>query len=355
MSRNQEFRSREPFNRHPSLKLHSSLGPFSFLNPTRARYEPQKHKTPPSDLDDTTPRHTLDERETDAEKHGWVPMAFEWRSRDNRKGRHTIVIEPSLLDTNKYSAPAETATLRASLSGIKLMFTYFPYWDISWLVAVIFTLGSVVWVINAFFVFLPLVRPSTEFEGEISVGGGWTAFIGATVFEFGSIFLILEAINENRAGCFGWALDKVLNDVEGKGKLTLKPEVDGCAHHHTNKKNFLGKGAHTGLHVELDSIPPEHGGNEKSTFDDKKGWQWYPSWKDLTHHYIYELGFLASFFQLLGATIFWISGFTALPAIFEVLAEDQNTLDGAYWVPQIIGGSGFIISRYVLVASHGLP
>lgn len=58
--------------------------------------------------------------------------------------------------------------------------------------------GSVIWVINGFFVWLPLAAPSTEFSGEADVGGGWTAFIGATIFEFGSVLLMLEAVNEKR-------------------------------------------------------------------------------------------------------------------------------------------------------------
>lgn len=88
------------------------------------------------------------------------------------------------------------------------MFTYFPYWDISYLVAVIFTIGSVIWVINGFFAWLPLVRPGSEFHNEVLYGGGITAFIGATVFEIGSILLVLEAINVNQEGCFGWAVDR---------------------------------------------------------------------------------------------------------------------------------------------------
>lgn len=63
------------------------------------------------------------------------------------------------------------------------MLTYYPVWDISYDVAYIFTLGSVIWVINAFFVYLPLVQPSTEIRNEGLYGGGITAFIGATVFE----------------------------------------------------------------------------------------------------------------------------------------------------------------------------
>lgn len=79
----------------------------------------------------------------------------------------------------------------------------YPYWDISWLVATIFTLGSVVWVINAFFSYLPLAQPQTVFNNEVLVGGGVTAFIGATIFEIGSILLMIEAVNETKSGCFG--------------------------------------------------------------------------------------------------------------------------------------------------------
>ena len=52
------------------------------------------------------------------------------------------------------------------------MFTVFPYWDISWWVGFIFTIGSAVWVINAFFVWLPVVDPSTEFPNEILYARG---------------------------------------------------------------------------------------------------------------------------------------------------------------------------------------
>lgn len=122
------------------------------------------------------------------------------------------------------------------------MITQFPYWDVSYLVAVVFTLGSVLWVFNAFFVWLPLVKPKTEFKNEISVGGGVTAFIGATIFEIGSVLLMFEAVNENRAGCFGWALEKVLKGHEGKADMIrLLPDKDGCGHHHTNKGNLIGE------------------------------------------------------------------------------------------------------------------
>lgn len=48
---------------------------------------------------------------------------------------------------------------------------------------------------------------------------------------------MIEAVNENRADCFGWALEEVL---EEEGLIRLKP--DGCVHHHKNKGNLVGKG-----------------------------------------------------------------------------------------------------------------
>jgi hypothetical protein len=95
----------------------------------------------------------------------------------------------------------------------------------------------------------------------------------------------------------------------------------------------------------VDSSDNSTGSNdEKKRLEssDRSAWQWWPSWHDLTSHYLHELGFLACLSQLFGASVFWISGFTALPGVNNVLS--QGALDGIYWTPQIVGGSGFIVS-----------
>ena len=104
-----------------------------------------------------------------------------------RPGRHTLAVTPAVDQDPKYRTPPSTKTLKAAVHGIIRMFTTYPYWDVSYLVAVVFTLGSVCWCVNAFFVWLPLVRPSTEFHDEILSAGGISAFVGATIFELGSI------------------------------------------------------------------------------------------------------------------------------------------------------------------------
>ena len=248
MVRNKTFHpSHEPLRSHDSLELqHQHVGgPFSFLNPTRAHF---RHSDLPSrstvseDLPEGSRDGTNVEEPPNKDDRFVSDVEFKWRSRDNRKGRHTIVVDSSD-DSGKYITPKSTSTFRAAGQGILRMVTQYPYWDVSYLVATSFTLGSIVWVLNSFFVWLPLVRPDTEFKDEILTAGGVTAFLGATIFEVGSFLLMFESVNENRAGCFGWALEKVLEGSGEKvgGRVRLRPDQDGCSHHHTNKRNFVGK------------------------------------------------------------------------------------------------------------------
>ncbi|TAQ84994.1 hypothetical protein B7494_g6681 [Chlorociboria aeruginascens] len=337
-----------------------AYGPFSFLNPTKRKYtlSLNKSETPSqaeSSQDSTDKDTSSGEAETRASE-----VQRDWRSRDNRKGplhvnvlknikiswtitkiillllgRHAISITPEIDSNAKYLTPPRTSSLRETVRGIGRMFTAYPYYDVSYLVAVVFTFGSVVWVVNAFFVWLPLQSPGTEFNNEISSGGGITAFIGATIFEFGSVLLMIEAVNENRADCFGWALEEAL---EENGLMRLKP--DGCTHHHRNHRNLVGKGKAIEGKPSLDSTMAPKDQPQSSS---AKTWTWFPTWHELTTHYFKEVGFLACLAQMFGATVFWISGFTALPPIYNALTSNA-ALNGAYWAPQVIGGSGFIIS-----------
>jgi hypothetical protein len=83
--------------------------------------------------------------------------------------------------------------------------------------------------------------------------------------------------------------------------------------------------------------------NDQPEFKSARTWTWFPTWHELRTHYFKEVGFLACLSQMIGATIFWISGFTALPPIYNRLTSTAAQ-NGAYWVPQVLGGTGFIIS-----------
>jgi hypothetical protein len=303
--RNEAFHpAREPVKHNAALHPVPShiTGPLPFLNPTRAHYH-------------------LEAR---------PDVRFKWTSRNDRKGRHAIAVDRNhVAAAAKHTTPQPTSSFRTIAHNIWKMLTYYPIWDISFDVAYVFTIGSVLWILNAFFVFLPLVQPDTEFKNEVLYGGGITAFIGATVFELGSVLLLVEAVNQGRSGCFGWAVEQVLSHEDGESHVAavLRPSKSDCLHSHKKPKSLRSNGSHAVKH---------------ETQSNRHAWVWWPSNKELRTHYVHNLGFLASLAQFLGATIFWIAGFTALPGIYNTMSQPVTIV--FYWTPQIVGGLGFIIS-----------
>lgn len=179
MPRNAHFTpDHAPLTHHKSLEAEENrtTGPLAFLNPTRARF---RHT-------DISPAPTgSNNKETSATTQPQnVNVAFEWTSRNNRKGRHALRVEHSA-SASGFVMPNSTSNPLSILRNICRMFVEYPYWDISWLVAWWFTWGSIVWVINAFFVWLPLVRPETEFSTEIAIGGGVYS-VPCLFYRFGS-------------------------------------------------------------------------------------------------------------------------------------------------------------------------
>jgi hypothetical protein len=157
LKRNQRFSPlREPLRELTGLRrlVSKTCGPFGFLNPTRAHFhhvhtdEENGQEGIGSSSNANEPEFELPPHEKAADKVEYV-----WTSRNNRKGRHllqvTLARDPA---TARYLVPDPTNTLRAILRNIGRMFTKYPVWDVSWLVAYIFTWGSIVWVINALYV-----------------------------------------------------------------------------------------------------------------------------------------------------------------------------------------------------------
>ncbi|KAK8131244.1 hypothetical protein PG984_007682, partial [Apiospora sp. TS-2023a] len=364
--------------RCPSYAIHIK-GPVSFLNPTigfvdaggidraakshplqphrpshpRGPLEDGRGSVPPTSSrvhDETTSASGAGSAASDdvaTEKPSPGVVFHVWQTRNNRKGRHAVAVRvPSHPAGAGLELPKATNAPKQILGGIGRMFMRYPVWDVSYNVAIMFTIGSVIWVVNGFFAWLPLQSPSSAFAGETTLGGGITAFIGATVFELGSVLLMLEAVNENRTDCFGWALEKEVSaaaaaaaaaaattlaaEEEGRDdrlRLLLRPRPSRCVHHHHNKHSFLSS--------ELTS----------QDYDEERGkrtWEWWPTWHELTTHYLREMGFLACLSQFLGATVFWISGLTGLPPILNALSTP--TTNGIFWLPQVVGGVGFIVS-----------
>jgi len=180
------------------------------------------------------------------------------------------------------------------------------YWNISWWVAILFTVGSIVWVVNGFIAFLPFVNPNVATD---DTGGGWTAWLGATIFEFGALAGLWEAWNRGDTADFGWGVRMLMHGEPADDTENSTP------------------------------------GSEKPSGAPQKKWIWFSR----DGKYFHELGFLAAFVQYWAATIFWISGFTAIPTVQTSIQPKTAILDVFFWTPQVIGGCGFIIASAIMM------
>ena len=118
-------------------------------------------------------------------------------------------------------------------------------------------------------------------------------------------------MNENRSGCFGWALEHLIANGDAENDtIRVRPDTDQCVHHHTNSQNLVGKGSviETPALLQKGSLGSSLGKSRKSSVVNNPGrsFIWWPSLSDLKNHYLKELGFLASLAQFCGATIFWV-------------------------------------------------
>jgi hypothetical protein len=266
-------------------------------------------------------------------------ISFLWRSRDNRKGRHALLIRPFRAGKERDLLPPRTNSLSSTRKGFRAMATTYPYWDISWLIAMIFVLGSVLWIIDGFFGWLPLVRPDTEFSDE-EYAGGWITFIGSTVFLVASMLLMVEAVNVNQTGCFAWAIERVVK----YGDTRMRACPDRCQHHHhRNRENAIGQNCDERCERDWDTFALSKAPPDREHYT----WQWVPSWSDFRNHYLYELGFLACSIQLFSASLYWVSRILALPQISEQMSS--QALNGAYWAPGVVGGIGFTFASVLLM------
>ncbi|KAJ4407832.1 hypothetical protein N0V85_004314 [Neurospora sp. IMI 360204] len=360
-----------------------------------------------------------------------------WRSRDNRKGRHAAVVtKPGILQQGKIrkgskggngnkdknnddgeecgrtsggwrhrrklqdeetgegieeedareeargDGPRATNSLRMTWHGVLKMVTSFPWWDISYDVALTFFIAAIARLINGCFVYLPLAAPKSEFKGEeTGAGAGATRLITCTLVVISSVLMMLEAVNENRADCFGWALEESLaGNADGPRLRSHEHQGKRCTHHHQVRYVLL-RGSNPrdqrkavvvpvsvsvpddqNLHNEKKDDPDAHSDGDGSDSDDSaadgskkpdnhghnnhqhpsRAWKWWPSSGELKSHYLHEIGFLSCLLQLVGAIIFWTEGFTGLPFAQNNLTT--GALNGSYWLPQVVGGFFFIVS-----------
>ncbi|KAI9721631.1 MAG: hypothetical protein M1828_005122 [Chrysothrix sp. TS-e1954] len=311
---------------------HKQFQPLSFLHPTGKRYDVLHAPGGKSDAG-------LSTDEDDEKVKVPTGAQMEWRSRDNRKGRHVLVLSRS-------EAPARIVRAKKVLSAIWRMCTVMAWWDVSWWIAINFTFGSCLFLMSGVFYWMPTAYPDRHYTFSALVAGGVTSAIGGTLFAVGGVLLVVEAVNAEQSGCFGWALEHMGNGSKASGLETerssssgddekavgvsqvvrFRPKMEHCRHHHQRRNQPNAE------------IPQPTAAQP---------WIWWPSHHELKTHYIFEIGFLANFIMFIGATIFWVTSILSLPGVFNNMS--QGVLWGVYYVTYLVGSIFFVVSSALYI------
>ncbi|TYJ51600.1 hypothetical protein B9479_007826 [Cryptococcus floricola] len=218
--------------------------------------------------------------------------------------------------------------------------------DVTFWIAVSFTLGSVVWVVNGFLVWFPVLRPELDTDA-FSESASALAFIGGTIFLVGSYLMVVEALDRGREINFGTALGQLLHHRRFTSPQATvgSSDLSKLLSHTSTSSANLGD-SHTQNVGNSDRGRSKLDEEGAKVMEGAKGFVWWgkPMWHDM--------GYLAAIVQLFAATIFWVSTLTGLPGVIPGYADGKGStaiIDVFFWTPQVIGGTGFIVSSLILM------
>lgn len=266
-------------------------------------------------------------------------MEYHWNSRAHRKGRWPVAKPSSSGAPEKQEWTHQRARLR---------FWGWDIGDISWWVAMLFLLGSIFWCANGVLAFCFY----TNSTPHVLLSEAATAFIGGTLFWIGGYLSYVESLNPAAHAHFGWEVDR-------EAKRLVEPRSSSSA---AVSGRALGRGRrHFGKHIATAAAGGRGGGrslgvvdaeNGKTDVDNEGQGKLPPKWKWEGADWS-SFGFVANVIQLYGASIFWVSVLCGMPGILPdagsaasegLPAKNVGLWEGLFWVPQVLGSPGFIIS-----------
>jgi hypothetical protein len=341
----------EPFRDSHELQLNDDeiTGAISFMKPTHILFN----------YLGSTERG----RDTDRQSQADSDIQYHWTSRNNRKGRHTLMIRQTSERHVEDHAPWPTTGIAPVFNGIWRMGTCFFIWDISYIIAVVYTLASALLVANAFLSFLPYAHPSFKPPDSIYIVEGILSLIGCTLFLASSFLTFIEAVNQNRRGCFGWKREEVwikntaedeMGDGVERGPVTrIVPDWDNCVH----RRNGWTKLFQNDSNEPQNEVNAQNASSDDNNIKemaakyvrrhkhvkDREPWMWLPSSHELFSHFIYDVGFVACTILLCSSILFCAA---AVAALISLSTADPNNPEIWKWIriPQLIAGIGFMLS-----------
>ena len=344
-NRNENFSSEdEPFRDNGALQLNDDQinGPLWFLNPTQATftYTGDTKFLLGSEGAEYTRRRSVGEGFDASE------IEYKWTARNNRKGRHALVVRQTPMGKPEYDTPPDSTSRQAVLKGLWRMLRKFSIWDTSYVIAVVFVAGCVVLVLNAFLTFMPYADPNFKPPNEIEYATAVLAVLGSALFVVSTFLSFVEAVNADRQGCFGWKLEHFsytdASDVEVEHGSTSRVVPDErCTHHHNNHESLItnSENSRPADLNEISAILRSDTGKSEG----ESSWKILPTMHELCTHYLYDLGFLACALLLCSSLVYCSTSIALLVSTLQPF----NTK----WIriPQLLAAIGFATSSVLFM------
>ncbi|EIE24412.1 hypothetical protein COCSUDRAFT_40817 [Coccomyxa subellipsoidea C-169] len=220
--------------------------------------------------------------------------------------------------------------------------------NISWWVAQLFTWGSVAWCINGWYALFPL-----EDEARNTRIVGWSALVGGTLFEVGAYCMVVEAVNRGNAVRFGYEVKNLLESglthfhlARGSGYYSHSNGSGREMETVEDRRAVLDKdkGGKTGSGKPFANGAGNSDGATKKDTSGSGGqrWRWWGTrWNNL--------GYLASFVTMIGATIFWVSTIVGVPGVLPDESVHYVEWDILFWLTQVLGSCCFIAAAILFM------
>lgn len=309
------------------------------------RYDYTKMKSQPNNNRNPGPRtsfvESLDNRERFSQ---WPNFSIE-QEYQNQHDRRSSTDEILFTTPTSMSKPGRC---------LQLMCIKYPIRDMAWATGIVFTIGSALFVINGFFLVLPVVAPNLTFATEASYAAPITSLAGGIIFVVGGLAGYLEGLNAKRGGGMlvtqgirvdrevssmevGMKSDEIslpLSDTSSSDNISLRqtpratsPSVATTHPRHVYPSDTYPSDTYPTTNIyssatqtvypnatshNITNATPQLAMRGSPTFI------WIPSLRQLSTHYLRDQAFMGALIQFIGTFIFLFAIITGLPGVMDL-------------------------------------
>jgi len=284
----------------------------------------------------------------------WPNFPFEEELKDQQNDQQSTTSVTPTPKSRFYPTRSSVKHSSSFFKRLRRMWTLFPIRDISWVVGFSFTIGSTAFVVNGFFLLLPLIDPETKFSTETPYATPASSVLGTLIFLIGGYAGYLEGLNFREK-------EMVLTnglDLENIEIPDIRTKVDDGTSPQESEPRLDSDSAQSDGTVQLRSLRTStstiHTDGQVNELQEASlapllgdsAFIYLPTVHQICTRYAHSLYFHAGWVQFLGTIVFSLATLTSLPG---VLTSSPSLIPVLNLLPATLGGLLFIIASVLQI------